>query len=73
MPRHLSHPLTGEAPDMLSQQMDTVLDLIEEVMQKLYIYNVKSIEPAAIDYAKNIVKACEHVSECVGSIVMKNT
>lgn len=137
-------PVEREDLDELSQQLDNVLDTIEEVLQKLYIYNVKTIEPAAVDYAKNIVKctdllfdimsefenfkkskkihdliiacndieeecdrlylasmhnltknsvdalstvswykvydcleacadACEHVSECVGSIIMKNT
>lgn len=137
-------PVEREDLDELSQQLDNVLDTIEEVLQKLYIYNVKTIEPAAVDYAKNIEKctgllfdimtefenfkkskkihdlivacndieeecdrlylssmhnvtknsvdalatvswykvydcleacadACEHVSECVGSIIMKNT
>lgn len=52
-------PVDREDLDMLSHKIDTVLDLLEEVLQKLYIYNVKTIEPAAIDYAKHIVKACD--------------
>ena len=56
-------PVDREDLDMLSQQLDTVLDLIEEVLQKLYIYNVEKIEPAAIDYAKHLVKACELLCE----------
>jgi len=51
-------PVDREDLDMLSQQLDTVLDLLEEVLQKLYIYNIKSIEPAAIEYAKHLIKAC---------------
>ena len=51
-------PVDREDLDMLSHQLDTVLDLIEEVLQKLYIYNIKKIEPAAIEYAKQLVKAC---------------
>ncbi|MBQ7830175.1 MAG: DUF47 family protein [Clostridia bacterium] len=58
-------PVDREDLDMLSQQLDTVLDLIEEVLQKLYIYNIKSIEPAAIDYAKLLVRACDILGEIV--------
>lgn len=137
-------PVDREDLDMLSNQLDNVLDILEEVLQKLYIYNIKEITPAAVEYARNLVKAtdllcaimaefanfkkskdihalvircndveedcdklylstmheltknstdvlatlswhkiydcfeecvdaCEHVSECVGSIIMKNT
>ncbi len=52
-------PVDREDLDMMSQQLDNVLDLIEEVLQKLYIYNIKTIEPAAIDYAKHLVRACD--------------
>ena len=51
---------------MMSHQLDNVLDLIEEVFQKIYIYNIKEIEPAAIEYSKNLVKACELLSEIMG-------
>ncbi|MBR3686243.1 MAG: DUF47 family protein [Clostridia bacterium] len=52
-------PVDREDLDLMSQQLDTVLDLIEEVLQKMYIYNIKTIEPAAIDYAKHLVRACD--------------
>jgi uncharacterized protein Yka (UPF0111/DUF47 family) len=52
-------PVDREDLDMLSHQLDTVLDLLEEVLQKLYIYNIKTIEPAAIEYANHLVKACD--------------
>ena len=52
-------PVDREDLDMLSHQMDTVLDLLEEVLQKIYVYNIQVIEPAAIDYAKQLVKACD--------------
>ena len=45
--------------DMLSQQLDNVADTIEEILQKFYIYNIKEIDPAAIAFAKNLVKSCE--------------
>ena len=56
-------PVDREDLDMMSQQLDTVLDLLEEVLQKLYIYNIKAIEPAAIDYAKHLVRACDLLGE----------
>ncbi|MBQ9162616.1 MAG: DUF47 family protein [Clostridia bacterium] len=60
-------PVEREDLDMLSQQLDNVLDTIEEVLQKLYIYDVKTIQPAAIEYAKNIVRA----SELLGDIMVE--
>ncbi len=51
-------PVEREDLDMLSQQMDNVLDLLEEAMQDLYIYNIRTIEPAAIEYARNLEKGC---------------
>ena len=56
-------PVDREDLDMLSQQLDTVLDLLEEVLQRLYMYNIKTIEPAAVDYAKHLVKACDILGE----------
>lgn len=56
-------PVDREDLDMMSQQLDTVLDLLEEVLQKLYIYNVKTIEPAAIEYSKHLIKACDLLCE----------
>ena len=56
-------PVDREDLDMMSQQLDTVLDLLEEVLQKLYIYNIRVIEPAAIEYAKHLVKACDLLCE----------
>ena len=51
-------PVDREDLDMLSQQLDTVLDILEEVLQMLYIYNIKTIEPAAIEYANHLVRSC---------------
>lgn len=56
-------PVDREDLDMLSQQLDNVADTIEEILQKFYIYNVKEIEPAAIDFAKNLVKSCEMLEQ----------
>lgn len=51
-------PVDREDLDMLSHQLDDVVDLIEEVLQKFYIYDIQTIDAPAIEFAKNIVKAC---------------
>lgn len=51
-------PVDREDLDMLSHQLDDVTDKLEEVLQMFYIYNIHSIEPSAIVFAKNLVKAC---------------
>ena len=56
-------PVEREDLDMLSHQLDNVLDTLEEVLQKLYIYNIKTIEPAAVEYANNLVKGCDYLCD----------
>ena len=52
-------PVDREDLDMLSHQLDDVTDKIEEVLQKFFIYNITAINPAAVVFAKQIVKSCE--------------
>lgn len=52
-------PVDREDLDMLSHKIDDVADEIEDVMQKFYIYNIQTINPGAIEFAKKIVKACD--------------
>ena len=52
-------PVDREDLDLMSHQLDNVLDLLEEVIQKLYIYDIKTIEASAIEYAKKLVTGCE--------------
>ena len=52
-------PVDREDIDLMSHELDNVLDLLEEVIQKLYIYDIKTIEPSAIEYAKKLVTGCE--------------
>ena len=49
-------PVEREDLDLLSHQLDNVHDTLEEVLQKLYIYDIKAIEPFAVTYANNIVR-----------------
>ena len=52
-------PVDREDLDMLSQQLDDVSDTIEEILQKFYIYNINKMNPAAIEFARNLVTSCE--------------
>ncbi len=52
-------PVDREDLDLVSHQIDDVVDLIEEVLQCFYIYDIQAIKPEAIEFAKNIVKSCD--------------
>ena len=56
-------PVDREDLDMLTHKLDDVLDILEEVLQNLYIYDIQTVEPAAIEYSKNILKVCELLCE----------
>ncbi len=59
-------PVDREDLDMLSHNLDQVTDKIEEILQKFYIYNIQSVEPPVIEFAKKIVKSCELLCELMG-------
>ena len=59
-------PVDREDLDMLSHNLDEVTDKIEEILQKFYIYNVGSVYPSAIEFAKKIVKSCDLLCELMG-------
>jgi len=59
-------PVDREDLDMLSRNLDTVTDCLEEVLQKFYIYNVQCVEPDMIEYAKVLVRACDLMGELMG-------
>ena len=52
-------PVDREDLDMLSHRLDDVTDQLEEILQKFYIYKIPQIEPAAVEFAKKLVKACD--------------
>ncbi len=52
-------PVDREDLDMLSHNLDQVTDRLEEILQKFYIYNIQSVEPSVIKFAKKLVKSCE--------------
>lgn len=59
-------PIDREDFDMLSLKLDDVIDLIEEILQKFYIYDIKEIDPPAVEFAKKIVNSCDLLCEMMG-------
>ncbi len=59
-------PIDREDLDMLSHNLDQVTDTVEDIIQKFYIYNIQSVEPSVIEFAKKIVKSCELLCELMG-------
>ncbi|MBE6798342.1 MAG: DUF47 family protein [Ruminococcaceae bacterium] len=56
-------PVDREDLAMLSSNLDQVTDHIEEILQKLYIYNIESVEPEIVEFAKKLVRSCELLCE----------
>ena len=50
-------PIEREDIVALAQQLDNVVDAIDDVMQRMYMYNVQDIKSSAIEFANQIVKA----------------
>lgn len=59
-------PVDREDLDMLSHNLDEVTDIIEEILQKFYIYNIQSVDSSVIEFARKIVKCCELLCELMG-------
>lgn len=60
-------PVDREDMDMLSHKIDDVTDTVEEVLQKFYIFDIRTIEPSAVAFARKIVQSCELLCEIMGS------
>ena len=52
-------PVDREDLDMLSHNLDHITDKLEEILQKFYIYDIRTVDPSIIIFSKNLVKACE--------------
>lgn len=59
-------PVDREDLDLLSHALDNVTDKIEDVVQKLYINNIREIKPEAVLFAKKLVKACDLLCTLMG-------
>lgn len=56
-------PIDREDLDLLSHNLDEVTDSIEEILQKFYIYNIKTVEPTVVEFAQKLVRSCDILCE----------
>ena len=51
---------------MLTQQLDDVTDAVEDVLLRLYMFNVLSIRDEALEFADTIYRCREAMEEMMG-------
>lgn len=59
-------PIEREDIISLTMNLDDILDYIEDVIQRFYIYNVDAMHPRARDFAIIISKACSTLQKAFG-------
>jgi uncharacterized protein Yka (UPF0111/DUF47 family) len=63
MLKHLAHefmtPIEREDIVSLSMELDEVVDKVEAVFQRIYMFNIESIRPQAIEFSQLVVKCCK--------------
>lgn len=52
-------PIEREDISAIAQEIDTVTDTIEDVVMRLYMYNIQTIRKEALEFSKTIVKCCQ--------------
>ena len=52
-------PIEREDIIVISQAIDEVTDRIEDVLMRIYINNVNSIRPDAVEFTKVVIRCCE--------------
>ncbi len=55
-------PLEREDIITLTSSLDDILDYLEDVMQRLYVYDVSAMHEKAYEFAEIIVRACEQLN-----------
>ncbi|WMJ23378.1 DUF47 family protein [Paludicola sp. MB14-C6] len=63
--REFITPIEREDIIALSQEIDDVTDTIEDVVIRLYMYNVHSIRADALEFSSVILKCCEALKVCM--------
>lgn len=56
-------PIEREDIIALTQELDDVVDAIEDILLRLYMYNVEEIRPEAIEFMDIIVRSCEKMKK----------
>ena len=63
--REFLPPIEVEDIAEIAQLLDEVTDSVEDVLIKLYAFNIKSIRPAAVAFSEIIVKCCGMLKETI--------
>jgi len=63
--REFITPIEREDIMSMGEKIDTVTDKIEDVLQKMYMYNVKTIREDALVIADTIIKSIETLGEAL--------
>ncbi len=70
MTKQLAHefitPIEREDIISMAQELDTVVDTIDDLMRRVYMYNVKEIRPEMLEFTALIIKCCSVMAEAVG-------
>ena len=56
-------PIEREDIMALSVKLDDIVDAIEDIMRRLYMFDVKSVRPEAIEFSNLIIKAADGVKK----------
>ena len=59
-------PIDREDIISLTQSMDDILDDMEATIQRFYMFNLASMHPRAIDFARLLLKSCEALKVAMG-------
>ena len=59
-------PIEREDIISLTSNLDDILDYIEDVVQRFYVYNVESMHPKALEFAQIIAKSCATLLKTLG-------
>jgi predicted phosphate transport protein (TIGR00153 family) len=52
-------PIEREDISLLSQELDNIVDSVEDVMRKMYMFNIREIRSEAIEFAELASEICE--------------
>lgn len=58
-------PIEREDITGIGQEIDEVTDTIEDVLMRLYMFNIQTIRPEAIEFVEVIVKCCDALKKAL--------
>ncbi len=61
--REFLPPIEREDIVSLSHELDDVVDALDEIMQRIYMYNVRSIRPETLEFTDLIIRCCNALAE----------